>query len=283
MFVKVKRPWTRLPANPRIDWSNSITDKLSFACYLPIAKNLVNNRSASTIQPVNTSILGRGMETVDGTGTEEIIFPARGDAAGDINVTTDYTILWIGKKTGTDGSFSAPLTMRNGFVLEWQWFENGGNLNFDNDSTTNTSTIGIGTVGNIVYYGVSSNPGEGFHHYLKDGIRGEFKTDTDPAQTITTAPRSGIPAEFTFGQLITGTAGNNLFAVHHAALIWKRKLRIIEVESVFDNIFSLLVPRTVSIHIPAAAVGGRIMSSLARHGGLAGYGGIAGQGGGLAK
>jgi len=33
----------------------------------------------------------------------------------------------------------------------------------------------------------------------------------------------------------------------------------------------------------AAVVGGRIMSSLARHGGLAGHGGIAGQGGGLAK
>lgn len=33
---------------------------------------------------------------------------------------------------------------------------------------------------------------------------------------------------------------------------------------------------------PVAAGGGRIMSSLARHGGLAGQGGIAGQGGGLA-
>ncbi len=32
----------------------------------------------------------------------------------------------------------------------------------------------------------------------------------------------------------------------------------------------------------AAAVGGRIMSSLAAHGGLAGHGGIAGIGGGLA-
>ncbi len=33
---------------------------------------------------------------------------------------------------------------------------------------------------------------------------------------------------------------------------------------------------------PTAAVGGRIMSSLTKHGGLAGYGGIAGQAGGLA-
>ena len=33
----------------------------------------------------------------------------------------------------------------------------------------------------------------------------------------------------------------------------------------------------------AAAAGGRIMSSLTRHGGLAGSGGIAGHGGGLAS
>jgi len=39
----------------------------------------------------------------------------------------------------------------------------------------------------------------------------------------------------------------------------------------------------VLIEIEAAAAGGRIMSSLTRHGGLAGSGGIAGHGGGLAS
>ncbi len=42
-----------------------------------------------------------------------------------------------------------------------------------------------------------------------------------------------------------------------------------------------MAPRHVGF-VSAAPPGGRIMSSLARHGGLAGYGGIAGKGGGLA-
>lgn len=41
-------------------------------------------------------------------------------------------------------------------------------------------------------------------------------------------------------------------------------------------------PRQRRIVVPPAAAGGRIMSSLARYGGLVGAGGIAGQGGGLA-
>jgi len=50
-----------------------------------------------------------------------------------------------------------------------------------------------------------------------------------------------------------------------------------------DNSREFQLPKEVYfIEEIAAAVGGRIMSSITNHGGLAGHGGIAGPGGGLA-
>ena len=55
-----------------------------------------------------------------------------------------------------------------------------------------------------------------------------------------------------------------------------------EARSLYNNTWQAFKPQTQFVDISSVAPSGRIMSSLANHGGLAGHGGIAGIGGGLA-
>ena len=65
---------------------------------------------------------------------------------------------------------------------------------------------------------------------------------------------------------------------------WRRVLTPEEVRSLYWDHWQVFEPQMQFLPVAAGAppVGGRIMSSLAYHGGLAGQGGIAGAGGGLA-
>ncbi len=241
-FVKVKRPWTRLPPNPRIDSGNPDTQGLIFAGDLLAGKNLVNNRSASTTQPVNTSLFGQGMETVSGTGTEEIVFLDH----SDLEITTDYTALWMGKRTGTEGANGGFFAKRQG-ATDFELYLSSNNLAWSQGDDFPISTLDCGADGDFLRVGVS-NDASGLNYFVKIN-NDDFKTDTDPSLTCNTGNKSlGI------GTIEVAGTSNHVFAVHHWILIWNRKIPEPAIRRIYEsNGLSLLVSRTVSIHIPVAS------------------------------
>ena len=135
--------------------------------------------------------------------------------------------------------------------------------------TSTTDFTGITDFTKPTFVSITHNGSQNIRAY-QDGV---FAGGANPGMsTITLQEFFRYSATFEF-------AGNiYYFAVH------SRQLSDGEIMLLHRAPYSFLRDATVRVFVepPAAPVGGRIMSSLAHHGGLAGMGGIAGQGGGLA-
>lgn len=232
------------------------------------------------------------MSTVEGApswddgplGTELVFSGAQGlgvdDAAVDLSgpmsllvvhhFNGDYTNIQALADYSNDGGFLKWHLEFGRTDNKYTWLNNGG---FISHTSTRAISDDLPHVALMTRDGVTSD--WDLKLYI-DGVK-DSETLGD-----TNNPNSQTDMIFRLGVL-----GSNLINLTGSlidVLVWDRALSEVEAVEASNDIFSFVRMRVpMPFFVPAAAAGGgRIMSSLARHGGLAGIGGIAGPGGGLA-
>ena len=171
--------------------------------------------------------------------------------------------IWTHAESPGDGTHDRNIFIGSGGNYHWRIFDGGVK---DLDS-------GVAAVANKTVHILVTSDGTNMRIYI-DGVQAATQAAGD-AFTGFTTPEITILRGYDGSS--PNTFGDGAVAL---ARVWEYALNANQVAYLFLNRFGRERPNYY--WTPAAAVGGRIMSSLAGAGGLAGRGGIAGQGGGLA-
>lgn len=276
-----KIPWTRQPQAPSLDRSNPI-GRFVTSAFAP------RSISSGLVQGSKGHLLGSG----------QIL------GAGRFGPTWKYT----SSPTGSAWS-ERPIGLKGGsvlFILTPDWLISG--------STQEMVHLGDVTASNFLrlYFESAGGSADRFTgKYRGNGgssvpIFGPVKTDAELKQRIVlcytwkteVGVNDGVTAFYENGVLVDSDSALDLRAMLEPSdlgmmvafngdveliAFFSKALTEQEAVSVSNHPYQIFQPRTQYIPVGVAdVVAGRIMSSLAYHGGLVGPGGIAGSSGGLA-
>ena len=236
-----------------------------------------NDGTMTNMEPGTDWVIGQFGRALDFDGVDDYVA-----LAGFTATYAAYTIsAWIAPNSVGEGNFGTILskeTTTNNFHFR---FTVGNNLRFFAKWT--------GTDGEWGTPIPSLTPDGSWHHVVLTYKAVAGKTPNiyidgiDQSLTQTSGPTTGSE-DFSSNPYIIGNRSNEtrtFDGLIDDVYVFNRVFNTAEIWSLYTDPFLEFDRRPFTV-MPIAAAGGRIMSSLARHGGLASPGGIAGQGGGLA-
>jgi len=251
---------------------------------------VMNQKGASqTIRDLKSGLVGTNTDPAQVSLSRDIeggfVFfdnPTTGDGDGfdlgdptQLKISTAITII-AGIRPGTQpGSFGRVISKGNGGGTGDQWGmlidnEERPVFRINNISLSSTTVLNTGQ-----YYNLAMRYKSGNKSIWIDGL--EDTPSTAQTGSITTT------GNVRFGQHGDDAVSRSYVGNCYYMYVIAGFLNDYEILSFHRNPYQLVQSKNdVFYSVPTVAAAGRIMSSLANHGGLAGMGGIAGQGGGLA-
>jgi len=261
-------------SNPLTTGASLLVDSSGYDFVSGVQGDLVNGAALGIGRHGRSAFLGNDA-TADTTIPEAIDFP---------NFSfneTQFSITFISQWTGPAAAFNRLFSAKDSFT-DTKGFECQTSTDADAFVMTGASnkfwqpTIATSwAFGGDVFILTAQWDGTSSKVYLNgDLVASQTAAAIDAAGATTGGIRVGAVL----------VANDRAFEGHMSYVyIKKGVLTDREARSLHQDPYQIVKPAVPQLYfVPTAAVAGRIMSSLASHGGLAGYGGIAGKGGGLA-